>query len=311
MTIENTNPNFFWLTNFLETSMSSTLWSGSVSATIALEIRETLENCYKGMTNDEKAFIDYQAHDFSYRGMSSDESAIISGMGHLTQFTGSDTLPAIKLYNQMYNSTKGVSVIATEHSVMCAYGQEHESDTYKHLIESNPTGVVSIVSDTWDYFNVLENTLPNLRTLIEGRDGKVVIRPDSGNPEEIIMKSLQILKENFTHSYDSKGNILFNKIGLIYGDGMTIERIKSITARMESEGFSIMNLVFGVGSFTYQYNTRDTYSFAMKATSVEINGVTKDIIKNPKTDPGKKSLTGRFDTDAQLKVVYKDGKIYV
>jgi nicotinamide phosphoribosyltransferase len=305
VTIENTEPEFFWLTNFIETSMSATLWQGSVSATIAREIRVVLEKAYKGMTDEEKSFIDYQAHDFSYRGMSSDESAIVSGMAHLTQFTGSDTIPAIKMYNEMYDNNKGVSVIATEHSVMCAYGKDNEPETYRTLLENNPTGLFSIVSDTWDYFNVLDVILPSMKDVIESRDGKLVIRPDSGNPEEIIIKSLHKFKEHFSYRLDSTGRIVFNKVGLIYGDGMTIEVIKSIIARMKSEGFSVLNIVFGVGSYTYQYNTRDTYSFAMKATSVVIDDEVRDIIKDPKTDPGKKSLTGRFDDNADLEVVYE------
>lgn len=309
VTIENTVSNFYWLTNFIETSISANLWLASNSATIAYNLREYLETVYKNHTEEEKSFIDFQCHDFSYRGMGGDESAIISGMGHLAFFSGSDTIPAIKRYKEIYGVHKGYSVTATEHSVMCAGGKETEKETYERLLNTYPTGILSIVSDTWDYFGVVNEILPQLKDKIMSRDGKLVIRPDSGNPKYIILQTLEDLEKHFDVIHDSTGLKMFNKIGLIYGDSMTLESVKDIMDTMISKGYSPLNIVFGIGSFTYQYNTRDNYSFAMKATSVVINGVEKDIVKDPKTDPNKKSLTGRFDNLEELETVFLNGDV--
>lgn len=321
LTVENTVPEFFWLTNFIETTLSANIWLPCTSATIAHELHSLISSYFSNPTEEEKFLISILCHDFSYRGMAGDEASILSGIGHLHFFNGSDSMLAIREHRKLYGGCKGISVPATEHSVMCAGSQHGELDTFNRLLDIYPTGIVSIVSDTWDYYNVLENILPKLKTKILKRNGKLVIRPDSGNPEGILLggtydgveykSSINILKNIFgTSGKDSEGRDLLNeKIGLIYGDSMTIPRIKSILNKTTSMGFSPLNIVFGIGSYTYQYNTRDTLGFAFKATSVRINGVEKDIVKTPKTDMGKKSLTGRFyDHKFKLSEVYRYDK---
>lgn len=312
-TIKNTLPEFFWLPNMLETLISCELWQIITSATIANEFRVLLEG-YSNHTCDNNDHLDYQAHDFSMRGMSSLASATGSGMGHLLLFKGTDTIPAIISLSVNYYAAYscGSSVAATEHSVMQAYGQDNELQTYKRLItEIYPSGIVSIVSDTWDLFNVVCNHLKTLKEDILKRDGKVVIRPDSGNPIDIICGTLdgskgviECLWDIFGGHVNSKGfRVLDPHIGCIYGDSITYDICEKICERLQRMGFASSNIVFGIGSFTYQYNTRDTFGFAMKSTWIQINGEGRDIFKDPKTDNGiKKSLRGR------IKVTREEGK---
>lgn len=236
---------------------------------------------------------------------------MITGVGHLSQFSGSDNIPAIQAMEVVYDEITGFSVPATEHSVMCAgMAEMTELETFSRILDIYPTGIVSIVSDTTDYFDLIANGLPKIRTKIMTRDGKTVIRPDSGDPIDIIcgtadtvdenstfeeQGSLRILDEIFGHTLDSQGlKVLDSHVGLIYGDGMNQERIKKMLAQMIKRGYSPLNLVFGIGAYTYQLMTRDELGIAFKATAVEINGEWIPIKKDPATDRTKKSLTGRF-----------------
>lgn len=312
LVIYNTKPEFYWVTNFLETYMSSMLWGSCTSATIAREYRIILDQ-YAEETSDIPEFVNYQGHDFSFRGMYGAEAATISGMAHLQYFNGTDTIPAIVGMHKRYGEFIGTSVPATEHSVMSAGGFDTEFETYERLItETYPSGIISIVSDTWDLWKVVDAYLPKLKDKIMARDGKVVIRPDSGDPVDIIcgtniahpytekrptseMKGLiESLWDIFGGTINSKGyKQLDPHIGAIYGDSITIDRCKTICARLKEKGFASTNIVFGIGSYTYQYNTRDTLGWAMKATYCEINGIGRAITKNPKTDNGtKKSHSG-------------------
>lgn len=304
LVVTNTIDEFFWLPNFLETILSNSLWKPSTSATTAQRFRRVFEKHAKAYGHKDLSFIDWQGHDFSFRGMSGVEDAILSGMGHLTSFSGTDTIPAIVAANKYYNSglSVGGSVPATEHSVMCAGGQEGEFETFKRLItELYPTGIVSIVSDTWDLWTVLVNYIPTLQVQIMNRNGKVVIRPDSGNPELILCgdashksycPSQGVLRLLRAALGSTDGMI--NGAGAIYGDSITVDVADKILGRTINEiGLSPFNLVFGIGSFAYEYVTRDTHDFAMKATAVRRSGRVIPIFKNPVTDTGhKKSHKG-------------------
>jgi len=190
LTIENTCPEQFWLTNYLETLFSAEVWQPSTSATLSYQFRRILDR-YALMTTGSTEGVQFQGHDFSMRGMEGVEPAAKSGMGHLLSFVGTDTIPAILAAERYYGADieqelVGTSIPATEHSVMCAYGQD-ELASYRRLItEIYPTGMVSIVSDTWDLWKVLTQVLPQLRGDILRRDGRLVIRPDSGDPVKII-----------------------------------------------------------------------------------------------------------------------------
>lgn len=194
LTVHNTKPEFFWLTNFIETLLSNVLWGAMNSATIAYQYRKTLKE-FEDKTSDMEGFTDWQGHDFSMRGMFGLEAAMISGAGHLLSFTGSDTIPAITFLETYYNANSdneliAGSVPATEHSVQCAGGEESEIETYRRLLQTYPSGIISIVSDTWDYFNVLTNILPTLKDEIMERDGKTVVRPDCYDDKTEILTEL-------------------------------------------------------------------------------------------------------------------------
>ncbi len=310
LTIENTLPEFFWLTNYLETLMSCQLWMPATSATLAFEYRKILQD-YALRTNGDTSGVPFQGHDFSMRGMGAFEAALGSSAGHLISFTGTDTIPAILYHENYYNADMekelvGTSIPATEHSVMCAHGRD-EMASYRYLInEVYPSGFVSIVSDTWDLWTVLDVVIRGLKDDIMKRDGRVVIRPDSGDPVKIICGDpdgtseferkgvMEILWDIFGGTVTEKGyKQLDSHIGAIYGDAITIARCREICELLEAKGFASTNMVYGIGSFTYQYNTRDTFGFALKSTFTIVNGEERKIYKDPKTDNGvKKSQTG-------------------
>lgn len=347
LTIRNTQKEFFWLTNFLETLLSCETWKPITNATIAFEYRKVLQAAAKRTNPEMLEFVQWQGHDFSMRGMDGVDSAARSGAAHLLSFTGTDTIPAIDYLEQYYaaNAEKeliGGSVAATEHSVMCMGGAESEIETFRRLITKvYPSGIVSIVSDTWDYWDTLTNKAAMLKSDIMARDGKVVFRPDSGDPVKIVCGdpeapvgsaewkgSVQVLYDLFGGTTTQTGFIQLDPhVGLIYGDSITIERCEAIIAGLAAKGFASTNIVFGIGSFTYQYNTRDTFGMAIKATYGRISGAPVDMFKNPKTDNGvKKSAKGllRVNSDLTLsqqvteaeekegllQTIFKDGVAY-
>lgn len=320
LTIKNTLPSFFWFTNYIETVLSAEIWQATTNATSAYEFRRLL-NRYVKETGSSAEFADWQLHDFSMRGMSGLHSAAKSGAAHLVAAGhGTDTLPAIDYLEEYYGANVekelvGGSVPATEHSVICMGGKDDgELATFKRLIsETYPSGVVSIVSDTWDFWNVITNTANTLKEDILARQpnalglAKVVFRPDSGDPVKIITGdedapigspaykgAVECLWDIFGGDVTDKGYKTLNqRVGLIYGDSITLERAEQIFERLKAKGFSAGNIVFGVGSYVYQYNTRDSYGMAVKATYGVVNGEGRELFKDPITDNGtKKSAKG-------------------
>jgi nicotinamide phosphoribosyltransferase len=320
MTIQNTDKRFFWLTNFVESLASCELWQAATSATIAREYRKILDKAAMDTVGN-LDFVQFQGHDFSMRGMSSLRSAMLSGMGHLLGFSGTDTIPSIQAAEHYYGANVeeelvGTSIPATEHSIQCAYGDD--MDYLDNMISRvHPEGFVSIVSDGYDFWDVIGRVIPALKDKIMARNGKVVIRPDSGDPVLIVCGdpdgktelerkgAIEALWDVFGGTVTEKGyKLLDSHIGLIYGDAITLRRAEEIVERLKAKGFASINVVFGIGSYTYQYNTRDTFGFALKSTLCVINGDEKQIFKDPKTDNGiKKSQKGRV-------VVLKDGNSY-
>lgn len=344
LTVRETLPEFFWLVNYLETVMSCELWKPMTTATIAYEYRKILER-YADETGAGREGIGIQCHDFSFRGMSGRHDAMMSGMGHLLSFVGTDTIPSIDAAEEFYfadceKELIGCSVPATEHSVMCMGGKGDEVETFRRLIEDKyPTGIVSIVSDTWDFWKVITEYTVILKDKIMARQpnelglNKVVFRPDSGNPADIICglseKSYRRTRDGVAYPLEAwngaafiggcdpipehviKGaveclwdvfggtkteagyKVLDEHVGLIYGDSITLERADDILKRLKRKGFASSNIVFGVGSYTYQYITRDSFGFAMKATHGVVDSEPREIFKDPVTDSGtKKSAKG-------------------
>ncbi|MEH5013712.1 nicotinate phosphoribosyltransferase [Phytobacter diazotrophicus] len=353
LTITNTRDEFFWLVNYLETVLSAELWKASTNATIAHHYRKVCEQ-WAVKTCSDMSHLDFQCHDFSFRGMAGLQDTMQAGAGHLLSFKGTDSIPSLLYARDHYTAGEdyfiGASIPATEHSVMCMGEKEQEIETFRRLIvDLYPQGFVSIVSDTWDYWRVITEYTRELKQIILNREGRVVFRPDSGDPVEILCGtvadddtrntrtpeekgSVEVLWEIFGGTVNEKGyKVLDPHVGLIYGDSITLARADEILRRLEAKGFASSNVVFGVGSFTYQYNTRDTFGFAMKATWGAVNGEGRMIFKEPKTDSGlKRSARGllRVERDAQgelqlhdeqtweqektgeLKTRFLDGKLY-
>lgn len=367
-TIKNTIPEFYWLTNFIETIMSTEIWKPMTSATIALQYRKICEK-WAEKTCDDNSHIDLQGHDFSMRGMAGLDAACSSGAGHLLSFKGTDTIPAILWLEKYYNANcekdiVGTSIPATEHSVaetniieiekqveeerhiidtsefvgLVGDQKEAERRYFERLLDVYPNGTFSYVADTYNLWEVLTDILPLLKDKIMSRDGKVVIRPDSGDPCDIIcglntnenyklfspasdLNNVSLYKQEdkdswtkvvgsyterqysgviellwdiFGGTINSKGyKVLDPHIGCIYGDAITLERAEEICRRLESKGFASSNIVFGIGSYTYNMNTRDTFGFALKTTYGVVNGKELMLYKDPITDDGtKKSQKG-------------------
>jgi nicotinamide phosphoribosyltransferase len=390
MTIRATHKDFAWLAGYLETWISTETWKAATVATVANAYRRILKD-FATKTGSAQTFVDWQAHDFSMRGLSGIHDCAKTGSAHLTSSLGTDNLLACDYLEEYYfagrnsNGFIGGSVPATEHSVMCMGSKEGEFSTYKRLMTTvYPSGIVSIVSDTWDYWDVITKTLPALKQEILSRKpdslgfAKVVIRPDSGDPVDIVcgtarpvnsldvglnfkgryvifegryyerhdgdepgfieveptpeMKgSIQCLWDTFQGTITDKGYKVLNpRIGLIYGDSITLYRAYEILMRLEEKGFASSNVVLGVGSFTYQYLTRDSMGIALKATHGIINGEAIGIYKEPKTDSGTKksakgllrvelengeyvlhdSQTEEQESQGELKTLYEDGNFF-
>jgi nicotinamide phosphoribosyltransferase len=313
MTMENTIDEFYWVVNYFESALSSAMWMPITSATTARRFRRLLEG-FAERTSDREGFVPFQAHDFSFRGMSSVEAAAASGFGHLTSFTGSDNLPANIFAREFYDATGFISagVPATEHAVMCAGGDVNELETFRYLLNLYKTGIVSIVSDTWNLWHVLTSIVVDLKELIMSRDGTLVIRPDSGDPADIICGDpkaeegtpewygvYRLLDQVFGHTVNSKGyKALDSHVNVIYGDSITEDRATDIGNRLEAMGYAV-EPVLGVGSYTYQYKTRDNHNMAVKATAARVDGVERMLFKDPITDyvngvSMKKSAKGRL-----------------
>lgn len=319
--IENTHPDFAWLPNFLETQISSEVWGLITNSTIAFEYKKKFLKYAMETDPENAAFVMWQGHDFSMRGIRGCQAASASGGAHLLSFYGTDTVPAIKWAQVNYGAPKfvGGSVSATEHSVMCTLAAvmvakaaidleiPDEYESIRYLIQDvHPSGIVALVSDSYDFWNVVSTTLPRLKDIILGRNGKVVIRPDSGDPvlilcgdpqssDPFVKKGLvECLWDIFGGTISSKGFKKLNeKIGAIYGDSITLDRQSEILRRLAIKGFASTNVVLGIGSYTYQYNTRDTFGLAMKATYCVVNDKPYNIYKKPKTDNGiKNSIKG-------------------
>lgn len=354
LVITNTVPECFWLPNYFETILSAILWKPSTSATTAQRYRQLFVKYALEAGETDLSFVDWMGHDFSMRGMAGREDSMLSGMGHLLSFSGTDTIPAILAAYKYYgaNFNVGGSVPATEHSVMCAGFKDEEYETFERLItQIYPTGIVSIVSDTWDLWKVLTEYIPKLKETILKRDGKLVIRPDSGDPVKILCGdpdrpvehpaykgTLRLLEEALGVEQRPGKWPLINKAGAIYGDSITVDRADQILNRVVNElKLSPFNCVFGIGSYTYEYVTRDTYGFAMKATAVRRGDKLWEIYKKPVTDDGgkisHKGIPAVYRTEGstndkpefyvvqgatldqlnncELKKVYRDGKLLI
>jgi nicotinamide phosphoribosyltransferase len=322
-TIVSTHDDFYWLPGFFE-SLILKVWFPTTVASCVYKYRKLVEEKYNLVDLENHFKKDYVIHDFGYRSDSSEESAAISGSAFLLSFYGSDTVSSIPFILDFYNGTLEENIMksvpASEHSVMCSFGREDELSAFENMLKLYPDGIVSIVSDTYNVYKVLTEFATKLKPQILSREGKVVFRPDSGNPEYIICGNpeaeegslewkgaIRLLDEVFGHTINKQGLKLLNdKVGLIYGDGQYYERYERTLNKLIEMGYSPENLVIGVGGIMRNHS-RDTLGFALKATYVEVNGEPIEIMKDPITDIGKKSLKGLMRLDYENnKFITKD-----
>lgn len=295
MTIENTDPECYWLTNYLETLLVQ-VWYPITVATLSLNCKEVIRD-FLEETGD-PAGLPFKLHDFGFRGVSSVESAGIGAAAHLVNFMGTDTLAGISLLEKFYHAQEmpGFSIPASEHSTITSWGREGELAAMENMLDQYPTGLVACVSDSFDIFRACsEYWGEELRDKVLAREGTLVIRPDSGDPVDVILKCLEILGGKFGFEVNDKGyKVLPPQVRLIQGDGVDIDSIRSILTMMKNARWSADNIAFGSGGALLQKLNRDTQKFAFKASSVTINGEEREVYKEPITAAFKKSKRGRM-----------------
>jgi nicotinamide phosphoribosyltransferase len=290
--VESLDPKLFWLPGFVEGQLLH-LWATSNVATYSRECKKLILK-YAELTGSPKEAVDFMLHDFGFRGVSSYESAAYLGAAHLVNFLGTDTLPGLELTQDVYDDGTGFSVPAAEHSPVTSWGRDHEFDAFRNILRNFPNGIVSVISDSWDVFNATENGWAGeLKADVLKRDGKVVIRPDSGDPVEVNRKLLNILWTKFGGTINDKGfKVLDSHVGIIQGDGIDYGMINAILAMCVEEGFAAHNMVFGSGGGLLQKHNRDELGSAIKNCYTVVNGEGREVYKDPITSPGKTSKRG-------------------
>jgi nicotinamide phosphoribosyltransferase len=325
-TIENTDPKCWWLTNYLETLLVE-VWYPTTVATLSREMKRLIGG-YMDRTAGHREGLEFKLHDFGFRGVSSPESAGLGGAAHLLNFRGTDTLAALTTLRDYYaEPMAGFSIPAAEHSTITAWGRGRERDAYANMLDQFPTGLVAVVSDSYDVFHACEHIWgEELRDRVLTRDGTVVIRPDSGDPPTVVVKVLDVLGEKLGCGTNALGfKVLDPHVRLIQGDGVNYDSTRETLANMERHGWSTENVAFGMGGALLQKLHRDTQAFAFKCSWAEVNGRGFEVSKNPVTDTAKHSKPGRmklvrtsdgFETmpeDAPgedvLVEVFRDGKV--
>jgi nicotinamide phosphoribosyltransferase len=303
MTIENTDDDAYWLTNYLETLLVQ-VWYPCTVATQSHAMKQVILRWLE-KTGD-TALVDFKLHDFGFRGVSCPEQAAVGGAAHLVNFLGTDTVAGLVLLSEFYGEPcAGFSIPAAEHSTITAWGRENEFEACRNMLTQFPDGLVACVSDSYDVFRCCADIWGGvLREQVLARDGVLVIRPDSGDPPTVVVQVLDILGEKFGFSQNARGyKVLHPKVRVIQGDGIDFEMLENILARMESRGWSADNIAFGSGGGLLQKLNRDTQKFAFKCSSVTVGDTARDVFKQPVTDIGKRSKAGR------MKLVRQDGRL--
>ena len=294
-TIENTDPECFWLTTWLETALLRAVWYGTTVATQSYTIKQVILD-YLERTGDPTT-IDFKLHDFGARGVSSLESAGIGGAAHLVNFMGTDTISGILFAREYYNAgIAGFSIPAAEHSTITSWGRDNEVKAYENMVKQfgRAGSILAVVSDSYDIFNAASKLWgEDLKQLVIDSGATVVIRPDSGDPVEVNRRLVEILGEKFGYTTNAKGFKVLNNVRLIQGDGINELTVRSILGAFMAMGWSADNIAFGMGGALLQIVDRDTQRFAMKCSAAEVNGQWIDVVKDPVTDSGKKSKAGR------------------
>lgn len=334
VTIENTDPRFYWLPSFLETAMVRAVWYPTTVATNSWSSKQIIKR-YLEETGD-PSLINFKLHDFGARGVSSAESAAIGGAAHLVNFMGTDTVEALVAIRKYYGEDMaGFSIPASEHSTMTSWGgRAGEVKAMRNMLEqyAKPGALLACVSDSYDIYNAVENLWgKELKQEIIDSGATLVIRPDSGDPASVVLRVTSLLDQAFGSVVNDKGYKVLNNVRVIQGDGIVTETIEEILAVLKDAGYSADNIAFGQGGGLLQQVNRDTSRFAMKTSAAQVDGEWIDVFKDPITDKGKQSKKGRItlyqNTESGefmtarigepnnpyikdvMEVVYQDGKL--
>jgi nicotinamide phosphoribosyltransferase len=333
VTIENTDPALFWLTSYLETSLLRAVWYPTTVATVSFRIKQVIKT-YMEDTGADMTGLSFKLHDFGSRGVSSLESAGIGGAAHLVNFCGTDTIVGLTTAMKYYNCKEvpGLSIPAAEHSTITSWGKKNEANAYSNMIKQyKDNGIMAVVSDSYDIYKAADVIWgQQLAQEVIDSGAIIVIRPDSGNPVEVVSKVLEILANRFGYETNKLGYKLLNNVRIIQGDGINEPMIRQILARTTHLGFSADNLAFGMGGALLQHMDRDTMQWAMKCSAMKISGKWKDVYKEPVGMPSKNSKRGRLtlgysylagevftfreeeineEVEELLEVVFEDGHI--
>jgi nicotinamide phosphoribosyltransferase len=307
MTVESTDPKVFWLVSWLET-MLMRVWYPTTVATQSYHIKQLIKSYLERTCDKPDLELDFSLHDFGSRGVSSRESAGIGGCAHLVNFLGSDTVVGVACANKFYGTKAGMagfSIPAAEHSTMTMWGREHEVDAYRNMIRQygQEGKIFAVVSDSYDLYNAVENIWgKELKGEVLASGAVLVVRPDSGHPPTVVLRTMQLLEKQFGVSYNAKGFKVLNNVRVIQGDGINMESIRQILDGVKGDGFSAENVKFGMGGALLQKVDRDTQKFAFKCSHATVNGKNVDVFKDPITDAGKRSKRGK------LNLVYVGGE---
>ena len=309
--IVNTDPEVPWLTSYIETALLRAIWYPTTVASLSKAIKNIIKG-YMEESCDTLDKLDFMLNDFGSRGVSSLESSELGGMAHLISFVGTDNLPAVVAARRYYGAEMpGFSIPAAEHSTMTAWGRDREVDAYANMLDqfAKPGALVAVVSDSYDLYNAITNIWGNqLQQKVRDSGATVVIRPDSGDPVQVVSDTVELLMEKFWYTFNEKGyKVLPDCVRVIQGDGIDIDSIPLILGEMLRRRLSVDNIVFGMGGGLLQHVNRDTMRFAMKASAIMgEDNVWKDVYKDPVTDPGKRSKAGRLALSPSRGTVRED-----
>lgn len=297
MTVECDDPRAYWAVSYAETLLLR-VWYPITVATQSRAAKLLIRGFLDATSDDAAGQIGFKLHDFGARGVSSAESAAIGGCAHLVNFSGTDTLSGILAARRYYGESLAAwSIPAAEHSSITAWGRENEVDAYRNMLRqfARPGSILAVVSDSYDIYNAVDRLWGEaLRDEVIASGATLVIRPDSGYPAEVVLKTAQILAQRFGFTLNSKGYRVLKHVRLIQGDGINPRSIEEILAALRTNGFAADNVAFGMGGALLQHLNRDTLRFAMKCSAIQVGDEWRDVFKDPVTDPGKTSKAGRL-----------------
>jgi len=297
VTIESTDAEAFWLPSYLETLLLR-LWYPVTVATVSWHAKRTIRKFLLKTSDDPDGQLPFKLHDFGARGVSSLQSAGIGGAAHLVNFLGTDTVSGVLTARAYYHEQMaGYSIPAAEHSTITSWGREHEVDAYRNMLRqfAKPGALVAVVSDSYDIYQAIDQHWgQTLRDEVIQSGATVVIRPDSGEPVDVVHQCLERLESHFGSTTNGKGFRVLKHVRVIQGDGVNPNSIRQILERITAAGFSADNLAFGMGGALLQRLDRDTQKFALKCSAARVDGQWRDVYKDPITDKGKTSKRGRL-----------------